>query len=70
MKYAVEMGSGAMTYIPSLIKIYSGIQKMKGGGGQISHKPKTTKLKLYPLCYMKFGKCVCHCTGRIMNECV
>jgi hypothetical protein len=26
MKYAVEMGSGAMTYIPSL-----GIQKLMGG---------------------------------------
>jgi hypothetical protein len=27
MKYAVEMGSGAMMHIPSLIKIGSGIQK-------------------------------------------
>jgi hypothetical protein len=26
MKYAVEMGSGAMAYIPSSIKIGSGIQ--------------------------------------------
>jgi hypothetical protein len=26
MKYAVEMGSGAMIYIPSFIKIGSGIQ--------------------------------------------
>jgi hypothetical protein len=33
MKYAVEMDSGAMIYIPSFIKIYSGIQKMMGGGG-------------------------------------
>jgi hypothetical protein len=31
MKYAVEMGSGAMVYIPNLIKIGSGIQKMMGG---------------------------------------
>jgi hypothetical protein len=31
MKYAVEMGSGAMTYIPSLIKIGSDIQKLTGG---------------------------------------
>jgi hypothetical protein len=30
MKYAVEMGSGAMIYIPSLIKIDSGIQKLTG----------------------------------------
>jgi hypothetical protein len=31
MKYAVEMGSGAIIYIPSLIKIRSGIQKLVGG---------------------------------------
>jgi hypothetical protein len=28
MKYAVEMGSGAMTYIQSFIKVGSGIQKL------------------------------------------
>jgi hypothetical protein len=34
MKYAVEMGSGAMiyTYIPSLTNTGSGIQKLIGGG--------------------------------------
>jgi hypothetical protein len=31
MKYSVEMGSGAMIYIPSFIKIGSGIQKLIGG---------------------------------------
>jgi hypothetical protein len=31
MKYAVEMSSGVMIYIPSLIKIGSGIQKLIGG---------------------------------------
>jgi hypothetical protein len=31
MKYAVEMGSGAMTYIPSLIESGSAIQKFIGG---------------------------------------
>jgi hypothetical protein len=30
MKYVVEMGSGAMTYVPNLIKIDSGIQKLMG----------------------------------------
>jgi hypothetical protein len=30
MKYAVEMGSGSMIYIPSFIKIGSGIQKLIG----------------------------------------
>jgi hypothetical protein len=28
MKYAVEMGSGAVIYLPSFIKIGSGIQKL------------------------------------------
>jgi hypothetical protein len=32
MKYAVEMGSGAMIYIPSFIKTGSGIQKLMGRG--------------------------------------
>jgi hypothetical protein len=41
MKYALEMGSSAMIYIPSIIKIGTGIKKMKGGthrryGGLIS----------------------------------
>jgi hypothetical protein len=31
MKYAVEMGSGAMIYIPSFIIIGSGIQKLIRG---------------------------------------
>jgi hypothetical protein len=31
MKYAVEMGSGAMIYTPSFIKIASGIQNLIGG---------------------------------------
>jgi hypothetical protein len=30
VKYAVEMGSGAAIYIPSFIKIGSGIRKLKG----------------------------------------
>jgi hypothetical protein len=32
MKYAFEMGSGAMIYIPSFVKIDSGIQKLMGRG--------------------------------------
>jgi hypothetical protein len=31
MKYALEMGSGAIIYIPSFIKIGSGIQTLMGG---------------------------------------
>jgi hypothetical protein len=34
MKYAVEMGSGAVTYLPSLIKIGSGIQELIGEDAQ------------------------------------
>jgi hypothetical protein len=32
MKYGFEMGSGAMIYLPSFIKIGSGSQKLTGGG--------------------------------------
>jgi hypothetical protein len=35
MKYAPEMGSGAIVYIPSFIKIGSGIQKLIGGDSDI-----------------------------------
>jgi hypothetical protein len=37
MKYAVVMGSGDVTYIPSFIKIGSGIQKFDAGGGYTRH---------------------------------
>jgi hypothetical protein len=36
MKYAVEMGSGAMIYIPSFMKIGSGIQRFIVGDTQTS----------------------------------
>jgi hypothetical protein len=32
MKYTAEMGSVVMIYIPSVIEIGSGIQKLIGGG--------------------------------------
>jgi hypothetical protein len=31
MKYAIEMGSGAMKYIPGFIKFGSALQKLIGG---------------------------------------
>jgi hypothetical protein len=34
MKYAVEMESGAMIYIPSFVKTGSGNRKLMGGGGE------------------------------------
>jgi hypothetical protein len=54
VKYAaVDMGSGAMMYIPSFIKIGSDIQKLiEGGGGDshthtawCSHKPTFFKIR-------------------------
>jgi hypothetical protein len=43
MKYAVEMGSDVMIYIPSFINIRSGIQKLMGDThtqtGWRSHMP-------------------------------
>jgi hypothetical protein len=32
MKYAVEVGSGAMMYIPGFLNIGSGIRKLMGAG--------------------------------------
>jgi hypothetical protein len=38
MKYAVEMGSGAVIYTPSFIEIGSGIQKLMVGGVGLTDK--------------------------------
>jgi hypothetical protein len=38
MNYAVEMGSGAMIYIPSVIKIGSSIQRLLGRDTHIDSK--------------------------------
>jgi hypothetical protein len=45
MKYAVEMGSGATIYIPSFIKIGSGIQKFIGGDTQ-THRQHGDRISL------------------------
>jgi hypothetical protein len=37
MKYAVETGSGVMMYIPSFMKIGSGIQKLREGYTDTQH---------------------------------
>jgi hypothetical protein len=37
MKRAVEMGSGAMIYVPSFIKIGSDILKLIAGDSQTAH---------------------------------
>jgi hypothetical protein len=50
MKYAVEMGSGAMIYIPSFIKIGLGIQKLilgwEGGGNSQTHRQNGDRIRL------------------------
>jgi hypothetical protein len=46
MKYAVEMPSGTMTYIPSSIKIGSGIQKLIGGGDTQTHGERSDLISL------------------------
>jgi hypothetical protein len=38
MNYAVDMGSGALIYIPNFIKIGSAIQKLMVGGTHIDSK--------------------------------
>jgi hypothetical protein len=42
VKYAIEIGSGVMIYIPSFIKIGLGIQKLIGGRGD-SHRGDRVK---------------------------
>jgi hypothetical protein len=43
MKYSVKMGSGAMIYIPRLLKIGSGIQKLIGGDAQTHRQHRDRK---------------------------
>jgi hypothetical protein len=47
MKYAAEMGSGGMVYIPSFIKIGSDIQTLLGGSTNIqTHRQRGDCLDL------------------------
>jgi hypothetical protein len=41
MKHTVEMGSVAMTYLQTFIKIGSGIQKFTGGGDSHTYSTQT-----------------------------
>jgi hypothetical protein len=49
MKYAIEIGSGAMKYIPSFIKIDSGIQKLIRGDTQ-THRQHCDLINLLLYC--------------------
>jgi hypothetical protein len=46
MKYVAEMGSGAVIYIPSFIKIGSGIQKLIRGIHR-QHGDRTSLLRFF-----------------------
>jgi hypothetical protein len=47
MKYAVEMGSGSIIYVPSFIKIGSGIQNLNGGIHRNTDSMRTAGLLLF-----------------------
>jgi hypothetical protein len=52
MKYAVEVGSGAMIYIPSFIKIGSVIQKfILVGGDTQTHRQHSILIRLLLFIY-------------------
>jgi hypothetical protein len=75
MKYTVEMGSGAMIYVPSFIKVGSAIQKLIAGdthtdtqkGDQISlllfFQNKESWLKIMEFLIMQFPLVSCHFLG-------
>jgi preprotein translocase subunit SecG len=49
MKYAFEMDSGAMVYIPSFTEIVSGVQKLMGG-----YSDTQTAWRLHKLSFILF----------------
>jgi hypothetical protein len=46
MKYADEMGSGAMIHIPSFVKIDTGIPKLIGRGDTLTHRNHGDRISL------------------------
>jgi hypothetical protein len=55
MEYAVEMGSGAMIYIPSFIKIGSGIQKLISVDSQ-THRQNGDRISILSFSFFKIRK--------------
>jgi hypothetical protein len=49
MKYSVEIGSGAIIYIPSFIKIGSGIQHVRAGGIYRQHGDGMSLLSFFKI---------------------
>jgi hypothetical protein len=60
MKYAVEMGSGAViyVYIPSCIKIGSSIQRSMGWTGSQTHRQHVDHISLLLFLFFKIRKLV------------
>jgi hypothetical protein len=56
MKYTVEMGSCAMIYMPSLIKIDSAIQLLMGRGDAWTHREHGNRIKLLSFSFFKIRK--------------
>jgi hypothetical protein len=46
MKYAVDLGSAAMTYIPSFVKISSGSLKLMGDTHTYTHRQQDDLISL------------------------
>jgi hypothetical protein len=77
MKYAVEMGSGAMIHIPSLIETGSGIQNLYGGmhthththTGRISHRPTLGKKAKKSILNFSILVTLSHCRRHHKNRC-
>jgi hypothetical protein len=46
MKYADEMGSGAMIHIPNFIKSGSGVRKLMEGGDTQTHRQDGDRISL------------------------
>jgi hypothetical protein len=53
MKYAFEMGSDAMIFIPSFIKTGSGVQKLMGGIHIQTHRQHGNLISLHLFFYNK-----------------
>jgi hypothetical protein len=58
MKYAVEMGSGAMIYIPSFTNVYSAIRKLisRGYTNTQTHRQHEDRISLISFLFFKIKK--------------
>jgi hypothetical protein len=66
MKYAVEMGSDAIIYIPSVIKTVSGIQKLMGWAWGGIHSMVISQTYFYLLKIRKSAEKQCPEVGNIL----